>query len=372
MIPPHFAEDLFRHLESLDPYGATQVVRDAVGGGESVESVITDVLVPTQERVGERWQCGRWTIAQEHAATAIVDDLLGLLAARIPLSQHGSVALVSAEGEWHVTPARMAALLWRAAGWQVTFLGGSTPPDHLRTTLGRARPDLVAVSCTVPLGLPGAGRVGEALQDLGVPIMGGGAAFGTDPHRAEALGLSGWASSATEAPEVFHQWMDRPPDRPERLRTDDEELSLELQMPELVTAAERRLLQRFPAMRSYDAHQRARTREDLGYILRFAAVSLLLDDDRLFRDFIVWLPEVLRGHGVPAEAVTGGVDALLGVIRDLPRTAALLESGYRALERIGMDVGQGDRGDVTARGSDVGGSEAGGIEPGGMDAGTRS
>jgi methanogenic corrinoid protein MtbC1 len=367
MIPPRLAEDLFRCLESFDPYGAAQLVRDAVGGGASVESVITDVLVPVQERVGERWRCGRWTIAQEHAATAIVDDLLGLLAVRIPLSQHGSVALVSAEGEWHVTPARMAALLWRAAGWQVTFLGGSTPPDHLRTTLGRARPDLVAVSCTMPLGLPGAGRVGEALQDLGVPIMGGGCAFGTDPHRAEALGLSGWAASATEAPEVFHRWMDRPPDRPERLRTDDEELSLELQMPELIAAAERRLLQRFPAMRSYDARQRARTREDLGYILRFAAVSLLLDDERLFRDFIVWLPEVLRGHGVPAEAVAGGVDALLGVIRDLPRTTTLLESGYHALERTVMDAGDGGRRDMTA-----GGSEAGGVEPGGMDAGTRS
>ena len=332
MTSSGLAERLFRHLEAFDPHGAAHLVRDAIANGVSVQSVIVDGLVPAQRWVGELWQRGVWSVAQEHAATAIVDDLLGLLGGRTPRGRHGTVALVSAEGEWHVTPARMAAALWRAAGWEVTFLGGSTPPDHLRATLGLIRLDLVAVSCSVPLSLPGASRVVEALRELEVPMLGGGQGFGPDRHRADALGLHGWAASATEAPALFHRWMDRAPDHRERLHTDDEELTLELQRPERVTAAERRLLQRFPAMRSYDERQRLRTREDLDYILQFAGVSLMVDDERIFHDFLAWLLEVLEGHGVPIEALIGGLDALLGVITDLPRTIALLEAGYGRLD----------------------------------------
>jgi methanogenic corrinoid protein MtbC1 len=326
------AEDLFGRLEVFDPRGATYVVRDALTDGVPVQDVVTEGLTPAQQWVGELWQGGIWSIAQEHAATAIVDDLLGLLASRTPRRKHGTVALVCAEGEWHVTPARMAALLWRSAGWEVAFFGGSTPPDHLRSTISLMRADLVAVSCSLPLALPGAARVADALKDLGMPIMGGGRAFGPDRHRTDAVGLHGWAASAADAPAVFKQWMDQPPDQRDRLRTDDEELALELRLPDVVAAAERRLLQRFPPMRSYDDGQRARTREDLGFILQFAAVSLMVDDKRIFDDFVAWLPETLRGHGVPPEALAVGLEALLGVVDDLPRTADLLESARLTLE----------------------------------------
>lgn len=342
------ADDLFRCLEAFDPYAATYLVRDAVLDGVSVGQVVTDVLAPAQRRVGEQWQRGLWSIAQEHAATAIVDDLLGLLSVHVPKGRHGTVTLISAEGEWHVTPARMAALVWRSAGWQVNFLGGSIPAAHLHRSMGVIRADLVAISCTTPLALPGAARILEPLRRMEVPVLGGGWAFGPDRHRADALGLDDWVGHSSDAPALFERWMDRPPEGAEPLRTDDEELSLELQLPELIAAAERRLLQRWPVARSYDEQQRERTREDLGYILRFAAVSLKLDDDRVFHDFLGWLPEVLHGHGVPAEAASGGVDAVLGVLRDLPRTTSLLEAGHGTLEGAiagamaadeGMDAG---------------------------------
>lgn len=343
-MDPALVADLFRCLEALDPHRATHLIRDAVLGGESIQRLVTEVLAPAQHRVGERWQGGEWSIAQEHAATAIVDDLLGLLAVDVPRGRRGTVVLICAEGEWHVTPARMAALLWRADGWRVDFLGASTPPRHVRRTLGELRADLVAISCTLPLALPGAARVADALADLGLPVLGGGRAFGPDPHRAEALGFSGWAGSAVDAPALFERAMDRPTGPAEGLRTDDEELMLELRLPELIVAAERRLLQRFPPMRSYDDHQRARTREDLDYILRFAAVSLRVGDERIFHDFLAWLPEVLQGHGVPRGVAAVGLEALLGVLKDLPRTAELLEAGHRRLEAANFGAGGVDAG----------------------------
>lgn len=271
-------------------------------------------------------------MTQEHAATAIIDDLLGLLAAHTPPPARGRIALVCAEGEWHVTPPRMAALIWRSAGWDVTYLGGSTPPDHLLATLELLRPDVVAVSCTLPLALPGAAGIASALDRLAIPILAGGRAFGPDRRRSDALGIHGWAPDALRATATFERWLDEPPTRPVPFASDGEEGRLEHTIPDLVTAAERQLVDRFPQMRSYDPAQRARTREDLDYILRFAAVSLTVDDPRIFDDFLEWLSELLAARHVPGAALTGGLEALTDAATGLPRTVRILRTGLARLQ----------------------------------------
>lgn len=326
--------ELFDCLATFDGWGAARQVREALGQGVSVATVVTDLLSPVQRRVGLQWQRGSWSVAQEHAITAIIDDLLGILGAQVPRFREGAVALVSAEGEWHVTPARMAALVWRTAGWDVTFLGGSTPPEHLERTLGLLRVDHVAVSCTVPLALPGAVRVVEVLRGLEVPLLAGGRAFGRDALRADTLGFDGWLASATDAPELFRHWMERPPTSRLPLGTDDEELSLELRLPEFVAVGERRLAQRFPPMRAYTVEQRARTREDLESILRFATASLTVQDDRIMHEFLVWLAQVLVARGVPVDALLIALDVLAGAALELPRTVTLLEAGRQRLEDV--------------------------------------
>ena len=291
--------------------------------------MITELLAPAQRLVGERWHQGRWTVTQEHAASGIIDDLLGLTAARTPPPSHGRVALVCAEGEWHVTPARMAAQIWRSAGWDVTYLGGSTPPDHLRTTLELLRPDVVALSCTLPLALPGAGRVAAALEHLDIPILAGGRAYGPDRQRSDALGIHGWAPDALQAITIFERWLDAPPAKPVRFTPDGEELSLQLATPDLVAAAEYTLAARLPEMQSYDPQQRTRTREDLDYILRFAVVTLTVDDPRIFHEFLDWLGQLLASRHVPAAALISGLQALTDAATaiGLPRTVQLFDTG---------------------------------------------
>lgn len=325
--------DLLDHLEQLDRHAATDLIRSELDQGRPASSVITELLAPAQRQVGERWHQGEWTVTQEHAATGIIDDLLGLLAAHTPRPTHGSVALVCAEGDWHVTPARMAALIWRSAGWDVTYLGGSTPPDHLRTSIELLRPDVVALSCTLPLALPGAGRVAAALEHLEIPILAGGRAYGPDRRRSNALGIHGWAPDALQAMAIFEGWLDAPPDRPVPIASDGEELSLELAIPDLVTAADLELADRFPQMRSYDLQQRTRTREDLDYILRFAVVTLTVDDPRIFHDFLDWLTQLLTTRHVPAAALVSGLEALTDALTDLPRTVRLLSNGIDRLQQ---------------------------------------
>lgn len=331
------AADLLDHLQRLDRQAAMDLVRRALDAGEPASSVVTDLLAPAQQLVGEGWHTGGWTISQEHAATSIIDDLLAVVAAHTPPPSRGRVALVCADGEWHVTPARMAALIWRSAGWDVLNLGGSTPPDHVRASLELLRPDVVALSCTQPLALPGAGRVAAALTPLDVPILAGGGAFGPDRRRSDALGIHGWAPDALRATTTFERWLDDPPTRPVPFAGDGEGLSLEVAMPDLVAAAEEWLVRRDLPGTSADVRQPATVREDLAQVLRFAVVALTVDDPRILHDHLVWLRGFRATRGVPAAPLRAGLEALTNAVVHLPRTAGLLASG---IVRLPQDTGQ--------------------------------
>jgi len=177
--------------------------------GQALATLVTEVLAPVQVEVGERWQRNALSTADEHAATAVVDNALATLALTGSAGQfvdRGSMAVVCAEGDWHTLPARMAAELWRWDGWDVIFLGGSLPPGDLGTWLSAARPDVLAVTCSVPLFIPGTLRVGETSAAAGVPCVVGGRGLGPDARRADALGLR-WAAS----PAGLEAALDAPP-----------------------------------------------------------------------------------------------------------------------------------------------------------------
>ncbi len=56
-------------------------------------------------------------------------------------------------------------------------------------------------------------------------------------------------------------------------------------------------------MREFDDRQLARTREDIAYILQILAVSLLVDDDRIFVEFLLWLSGGATSRNLPPSTV---------------------------------------------------------------------
>jgi hypothetical protein len=267
--------------------------------------------------------------------------VLAALAWRIEAAEdQGHVVVTCAEGEWHSLPARMVAEVLRMHGWLVTFLGASTPADHLRRFLTEVNAVGVVVSCSVPIFLSGALRSVQAAQAEGVPVLVGGRAFGPDDLRARRLGADGWAPDAAAAARLLGEWRRQPPavdKRPTGMR-DAEALELEAARPELVEAAMGELFLRFPPLAGYNETQLARTREDLGYILRFLEAALLTDDPRLFLDdFLPWLTGVLTSRGLPAAVVAVGLEALGAVLDGFPRGRELIVRGRRLTADRALD-----------------------------------
>ena len=288
-------------------------VRSAARAGGLVAAV--KLLAEVQRKVGELWQQNELTVADEHAATAIVDLALAaacLDAERHPHASEATVVVACAEEEWHVMPARMFAEQLRAAGWDVVFLGASTPAEHLQRFVAAEPPAAVAVSCTVPLHLHGARRAISSSHAAGVPVLAGGAAFGTAPTRAAAIGADAWASTLDGAVATLSEWVSNRSPLAAPLVDEAPALAASAERPLIVDRAMTALAGRFPPLAEYSNWQLARTREDLDHILRFVEASLVTGDDSITTGFASWLKSVLAARGLPDGIVPLGI----GVLRE--------------------------------------------------------
>ena len=107
--------------------------------------------------IGHRWAVDGLNVAEEHYATAVTQQLLDELSARMRMPpRDGRLAVVSGTpGERHALGARMVADFLEADGWEVLQLGADTPAADLAALVDSERPDVVALSTSTAGSLPG-------------------------------------------------------------------------------------------------------------------------------------------------------------------------------------------------------------------------
>jgi len=301
-----------------DVFEAKQIALDLLDAGVGIGEVMTHLIAPAQARIGDRWHLNEASVADEHAATAVADAVVSVLTTITPPAAKGPhVVVACAEGEWHLLAARLLAETLRGDGFRISFLGGSMPAAHLARFLETTAPDVLAVSASTPLALEGVLAFVHVAHSAGVPVIAGGRALGSDDHRAHVLGADLWAPDALAASKSLQQPLPRVLNAP----TADTGTAMEISLhaPALVAAAMSEFEMRFPAVLEYTPEQRARTREDFGYIIQFAQAALLTRDAGLFDDFLDWMTQLLVARRVPAEALTLALDTLTAVtgIREL-------------------------------------------------------
>ncbi|MCG5469513.1 cobalamin-dependent protein [Micromonospora sp. LAH09] len=320
-------------LADADEYAAIDVAIGLLDAGVPAERVLLDLVAPAQAEVGERWARNEWSVAQEHAATHISEQVVAAVAAHAnPRPTGGRVVVACMDGEWHALPPRLVAEVLRLRGWQVTFLGASVPAAHLVSYLHRYDAHAVALACALPMRLPHAHRMIEACRRSDVPVVVGGRGFGADGRWARRLGVA-WAPNAPAAAELIadeRALRGVPPARLTHL-ADDEYASLVRRRGELIDSALADLRDRVPAARAYSPTQLDATVSDLGHIVDFLAAAVYVDDPSLFTEFVEWLSEILLSRGVPAGAVARPLDHFGVALRDFPRAGRVLALGRAAL-----------------------------------------
>ena len=106
---------------------AYRLVVELLAYGVPFDDIVTDVLGPVQQELGRRWAAGDLGIADEHAASAAVDDLLVRLGATAESPVGPAVVVASPEHDAHALGGRVIASALALEGYRVMFLGASVP-----------------------------------------------------------------------------------------------------------------------------------------------------------------------------------------------------------------------------------------------------
>jgi methanogenic corrinoid protein MtbC1 len=334
-------ERLWAAVLDRDEFAASTAIYAALDDGIAPEDVLLDVIASVQQRVGMEWAANRITVAQEHAATAINDRVIAALAhhpaCRVTRTI-GRVTVACVDGEWHALPARLLSEVLRLRGWRVDFLGAQVPTAHLIAHVHQFGPDAVALSSSIPTRLPTAHAAITACQAAGVPVLAGGAAFGSDGRFARRLGADAWAPDARGAADrlkegfaVRHSGPVHEPIDDLPHLADQEYTMVSRTAAQLVKQTVTDLEDRFPAMRAYTEAQRQHTTEDIAHIVDFLATALYTDDDDLFTGFLAWTAEILEARGVPALSLQPALDLLSAQLIDFPRAQRMLGAAQNTL-----------------------------------------
>ena len=188
-------EQLRQALDLFDEAGAHAAL-DRLLSAFTLETVLRDVVLPYLRELGDRWQRGEASIAQEHFASVLLRGrLLGL--ARGWGSGGSQLALLAClPGEQHDLGLICFGLALRGQGWRITFLGPDTPLATIVETTHMLRPALVVVTATSKV-QAAATRDGLAEVARSAPLALAGS--GTGAKLAEAVGAEYLADDPVSA-----------------------------------------------------------------------------------------------------------------------------------------------------------------------------
>jgi methanogenic corrinoid protein MtbC1 len=173
---------------------------------ESTRAAVYDGLLrEAMQLVGERWQTGRWSVAEEHLASrTILRTLERLRPDQGPEGRIGPVAvLAGVAAEQHMIGLACLEQVLAEDGWTVANLGADVPAADLATFVSRNEVALVCLSAQ------DADRVGSladsirAVRAVGpsVPVLVGGQITRV-PGLGATVGADGVAHSLVEALEL--------------------------------------------------------------------------------------------------------------------------------------------------------------------------
>ncbi|NYG53732.1 cobalamin-dependent protein [Nocardioides perillae] len=330
------ADDYWRAVVANDVDAALAVVDHAAE--HDPDGALERLVAGTQVRVGELWERDEFTVAQEHAATAVSElvvrhHLERSQAARPRVDRAPAPVVVAcAEREWHALPGLLIAASLSRRGLDVVSLGADVSAQRLHGALLDAPVTAVLVSASLSSSLPRVRAHVETARLVGTPVVVGGSAFDRAGRRAAVLGATAQAGDAATAADLVPSLPRRVSPAPPLTHPGvDEAVLLEADQARLVDSVQDRLLQRAaertaagPDAATEDRWSRV-LGDQLPHLLGSVAAALLVEEPEVLGEVRRWLSTVLAGRSAPPTTVDDVWSVLREVLHDFPHATALLD-----------------------------------------------
>lgn len=167
------------------------------------DAMFYHILVPVLVRVGDEWETGKATVAQEHYMTGLISQRFYQFFHIFPINTKlPKVLSFCPEGEYHHVGLLLFSLFLRKNGLEVLYLGASTPMDGVMQIIADQDIQMVCMSVTNPTQVPSCDALVTQMTER-------------YPHLLFVLGGKGYEkaekttypkSIITESPEQWQTW----------------------------------------------------------------------------------------------------------------------------------------------------------------------
>lgn len=143
-------EEAWSQVRQLDPRALRDTLeRASVSLG--VPGLNHGLIVPLIARIGTAWEQGELSVAEEHAASSVIKEVLFLTSRPFAASASGpNLVVATPDGQLHELGAALVASTARSQGWEVTYLGASLPASEIARAAMRHESRAVALSVVYP------------------------------------------------------------------------------------------------------------------------------------------------------------------------------------------------------------------------------
>ena len=185
-----------------------------VEDSQSLVAFYLEMIQPALYRIGDLWQQGTISVAQEHLASGIINRVMAYWYFHVLNAKktRGKAVVTSAANEFHAIGGHMVADLLATHGWEVIHLGANTPVVELVQVIESFEPDLVAISVCMPFNLSAAKEMIQLARKASsketIKIMVGGQAFNLSSDLWQAVGADGWGTDGYKAVSLAASWHD--------------------------------------------------------------------------------------------------------------------------------------------------------------------
>ena len=170
--PDRARAELGDALEAFDE-PAAQAILDALLAVATLGALLSHVVMPYLHDIGDRWQRGELSVAQEHFATSVLRGRLLGLARGWGRGDGPRALLACPEGERHDLGLIAFGLALREHGWRIDYLGPDTPVESVEEAAQRTDPAMIVLSAVRSEPLE---QIGTLATRHRVVIAGAGAA----------------------------------------------------------------------------------------------------------------------------------------------------------------------------------------------------
>jgi methanogenic corrinoid protein MtbC1 len=149
-------DDAFRrYLNALlegDARVGQELVDDLFANKMSLTVIYRDYIQRGMYEVGELWERNQISVSIEHLAASTTQLIVSELFFKLKCSPDNGkqVIIACVPYEMHDVGTLIVANVFQIAGWKIQLLGANTPAADMVDFIATRKPDMLALSCTLP------------------------------------------------------------------------------------------------------------------------------------------------------------------------------------------------------------------------------